>query len=75
MARGEVSQNSAHAYHCFDYLRHNIMCAADTTLEKLEVEVVDDANAITLAGKGAMHMCKKWEAITSWQTEQYSPMV
>lgn len=67
------SSHTAHAYHCFDYLRHNIMCAGDMTLENPNRQRIEGLKAPIWAG--TTHVCKHWGDITSWQAEHFSPMV
>jgi len=56
--------DDAHTNHCFDYWRHSIMCAGDMTLESPDK-----------AWQGTTHVCRDWQAITSWQARHFSPMV
>ncbi|KAL7937843.1 hypothetical protein V8C35DRAFT_293788 [Trichoderma chlorosporum] len=51
-----------HMNHCFEYLRQTIMCAGDTTLEK----VVVDENGVSqpdIDGWGTIHECKSWNML------------
>lgn len=50
-----------HADHCFDYLRQNIMCAADLTLEKARVD--PDGLRRATDGWGTIHHCKDWDKV------------
>ncbi|TLD34271.1 hypothetical protein PspLS_01041 [Pyricularia sp. CBS 133598] len=56
--------NKEHLNHCWDYLRQNIMCTADVTLEWHRWnEKVED-------GWGYEHQCKDWDALTKWVLER-----
>ncbi|KAI6571032.1 hypothetical protein MCOR06_011842 [Pyricularia oryzae] len=56
--------NKEHLNHCWDYLRQNIMCTADVTLEWHRWnEKVED-------GWGYEHQCKDWDALTRWVLER-----
>lgn len=61
--RGEVPEELSHIEHCFDYLRQNIMCAGDLTLEKARVDT--DGHRRTTDGWNTAHQCKDWEEIKS----------
>lgn len=49
-----------HMRHCFDYLRHALMCAADTNLE-----AVSEKTHVT-TGWGSKRMCRDYEAVKEW---------
>ncbi|TAQ91305.1 hypothetical protein B7494_g276 [Chlorociboria aeruginascens] len=52
-------RNDYHASHCFEYLRQQILCMADMTLEGSE-------SALDATGKGQAHMCRNREEAVSW---------
>lgn len=56
-----------HADHCFDYLRQNIMCAADLTLEKARVD--PDGHRRATDGWGTIHHCKDWDKVMETMVE------
>ncbi|KAF5017642.1 hypothetical protein F66182_10407 [Fusarium sp. NRRL 66182] len=56
--------NKEHLNHCWDYLRQNIMCAADVTLEWHRW------NEKVETGWGYEHQCKDWDALTDWVLER-----
>ncbi|RYO81445.1 hypothetical protein DL766_004724 [Monosporascus sp. MC13-8B] len=55
--------NMEHLNHCWDYLRQNIMCSADVTLEWHRY------NELVETGWGYEHQCKDWDAIIDWVYE------
>ena len=44
-----------HLFHCVDYLRQNILCQADTTLEWQS-----ESNSELIDGYGPPHQCRNW---------------
>ncbi|TLD23349.1 hypothetical protein PspLS_07016 [Pyricularia sp. CBS 133598] len=56
--------NREHLNHCWDYLRQNIMCAADVTLEWHRY------NELVETGWGYEHQCKDWDALQAWVFER-----
>jgi hypothetical protein len=66
------SSSTEHAYHCFDYLRHSFMCAGDMTLE---VVGTPPSGPGMPSWADAMHTCKNWQDVVSWQEQHYSPMI
>ena len=54
------SAQSAHLLHCFDYLRQGIMCAADSTLEAVDVD------GTSTDGWGSVHECRNFDALFEW---------
>jgi hypothetical protein len=48
---------SGHTDHCFDYIRHAILCAADITLEPAKVDGSIDI--------GESRVCKDWSFVRS----------
>ncbi|KAF3902728.1 hypothetical protein AA313_de0202613 [Arthrobotrys entomopaga] len=59
-ALGSEVHDVSHINHCLEYLRHSIMCAADTALEpwKEEEGGVD--------GWGTTHMCRDYDELFRW---------
>ncbi|KAL1647102.1 hypothetical protein SLS58_002873 [Diplodia intermedia] len=57
---------TAHAMHCFDYIRQSIMCCGDTALEGADPYTIargeDNLDTGTF-GIGSTHMCKDYGAI------------
>ena len=45
----------AHLFHCVDYLKQNILCEADTTLEWRS-----ESNPEHVDGYGIPHQCRDW---------------
>jgi len=52
-------QNDAHAAHCFEYLRNQILCMADMTLEGSE-------SLLDATGEGQAHMCRNRDEANAW---------
>lgn len=52
--------HNAHLLHCFDYLRQGIMCAADSTLELVDVD------GTSTDGWGSTHECRDFDALFEW---------
>lgn len=52
-----------HIIHCFDYLRQSIMCAADSTLERM------DPKTVTTDGWGTTHQCHDYDALFKWSED------
>lgn len=52
-----------HVKHCFEYLRQAIMCAADTNLEPVSVDL--DGNTVTEPWMGE-RVCRDWEGVRMW---------
>jgi len=48
-----------HAAHCFEYLRNQILCMADMTLEGSE-------SVLDASGMGQAHMCRNREEAVAW---------
>ncbi|MCJ1329549.1 hypothetical protein MMC10_006229 [Thelotrema lepadinum] len=57
-----------HLFHCVDYLRQNIMCKADTTLEWNTV-----ADSEHIDGYGIPHQCRNWQEVSGWMRENLPP--
>ncbi|CAJ2508452.1 Uu.00g134780.m01.CDS01 [Anthostomella pinea] len=53
----ELTVNQNHLQHCFDFLRQDILCAADMTLEPLPDGYVETD------GRGVEHVCKDWRVL------------
>lgn len=52
-------RNDYHASHCFEYLRNQILCMADMTLE-------GSVSAIDNTGKGQAHVCRDRSEAIEW---------
>jgi len=52
-------ENPYHATHCFEYLRTNILCSADMTLEGA-------TSASAAEGRGQAHVCRNREEAIEW---------
>ena len=52
--------NNAHLLHCFDYLRQGIMCAADSTLELVDVD------GTSTDGWGLTYERRDFDALFEW---------
>ncbi|RDL40111.1 Uncharacterized protein BP5553_00090 [Venustampulla echinocandica] len=52
-------RNDYHASHCFEYLRNQILCMADMTLE-------GSPSLLGATGQGQAHMCRDREEAISW---------
>ncbi|KAF4616187.1 hypothetical protein G7Y89_g15219 [Cudoniella acicularis] len=52
-------RNDYHAAHCFEYLRNQILCMADMTLEGSQ-------SVLDATGAGQAHMCRNREEAISW---------
>jgi len=52
-------RNDYHAAHCFEYLRTQILCMADMTLEGSQ-------SALGATGDGQAHMCRNRDEAISW---------
>ena len=62
-----------HATHCLNYLRQNILCAADLTLESTYVRTfADGSQHLGVSGDGAVHDCKNWVEVREILEENYS---
>ncbi|TVY87276.1 Oxidase [Lachnellula willkommii] len=56
-------RNDFHAAHCFEYLRNQILCMADMTLEGSE-------SLLDATGEGQAHMCRDREEANAWIEER-----
>ncbi|KAE9373175.1 hypothetical protein N431DRAFT_455966 [Stipitochalara longipes BDJ] len=54
---GKLTVNANHLQHCFDFLRQDILCAADMTLEPLGPGYME------MDGQGVVHECKDWRLL------------
>lgn len=57
------ARNDDHAAHCFEYLRNQILCMADMTLEGSQ-------SALDATGEGQAHMCRNREEAVQWIEER-----
>ncbi|KAI0975026.1 hypothetical protein F4678DRAFT_359939 [Xylaria arbuscula] len=53
----DLIENQDHLEHCFDFLRQDILCAADMTLEPLTEDYMETD------GQGIEHQCKDWRIL------------
>jgi hypothetical protein len=51
-----LETNKPRVQHCMDYLRHTVLCRADTTLQNLE-------NEIFITESSNTYVCKDWAAV------------
>ena len=56
-------RNDAHASHCFEYLRNQLMCMMDMTLEGSE-------SLLDATGMGQPHMCRNRDEAVAWIEER-----
>ena len=56
-----------HVRHCFDLLRQEIMCAADTNLEAVSKSTGG------VHGFGVQKMCRDYEAVREWAERWGAP--
>jgi len=56
-------RNDYHAAHCFEYLRNQILCMSDMTLEGSE-------SVLDATGNGQAHMCRNREEAIAWIEER-----
>lgn len=62
-----MSMESTHMQHCFDYIRQALICAADPTLEER------DDNIGGVRGWGTVHQCRNFEYLKEWtEAHRYS---
>lgn len=52
-------RNDDHAAHCFEYLRNQILCSADMTLE-------GSKSTLDSTGNGQAHMCRDRSEAIAW---------
>ncbi|TFK55502.1 hypothetical protein OE88DRAFT_1672200 [Heliocybe sulcata] len=57
----------AHIKHCLNYLRQNILCSPDLTLEPGDFEEKD----FSVEGEGSMHVCRDWSSVYPVMDEDY----
>lgn len=61
-----------HATHCLNYLRQNILCAGDLTLESTYIRTFPDGTGHPgVSGDGAIHDCKNWVEMREVLGENY----
>ncbi|KAI1177095.1 hypothetical protein F4777DRAFT_226451 [Nemania sp. FL0916] len=53
----------SHMRHCFDYLRQSLLCAADATLEPVDI----DLGGVT--GWSTPHTCRNYREVAEWAEE------
>jgi len=59
-AQNHEHSDPAHIRHCFDYLRHALMCAADTNLENIDWKYGG------ATGWGFERKCRNYNAVVVW---------
>jgi hypothetical protein len=59
----EGDRNDAHAAHCFEYVRNQILCMADMTLEGSQ-------SILGAKGDGQPHMCRNRDEAVAWIEER-----
>lgn len=68
---GELHSRSegpdAHVRHCLEYLRQSLMCLADTTPERTELNAAGQRGA---RGFGVQHVCRDYNQLVEWTTRQ-----
>lgn len=52
-------RNDAHANHCFEYLRNQLLCMGDMTLEGSQ-------SVLDATGNGQAHMCRNMDEAKEW---------
>lgn len=57
------ARNDMHASHCFEYLRNQILCMADMTLEGSE-------SVLDATGEGQAHVCRNRREAIEWIEER-----
>lgn len=57
------ARNDWHAAHCFEYLRLQIMCMADMTLE-------GSHSVLDPKGEGTAHVCRDKKEVWDWLEER-----
>lgn len=63
----EIVHMRGHAFHCFNLLRQNLLCGADTTLEYEGAGTMSDGEAekrTTIDGN--LHRCRDWTQAHRW---------
>jgi len=58
-----------HIEHCFDWIRQGIMCSADTTLERVDIEHESKERAKIQGTRGHTHTCSNWSEIGQWMNQ------
>ncbi|KAF9066915.1 hypothetical protein BDP27DRAFT_1296762 [Rhodocollybia butyracea] len=63
---------SDHTEHCLNFLRQAVLCASDTTLDALDVDVNGTLKGTD--GIGQTHICRNWETVFEFvHQNQLSP--
>lgn len=68
-----VDHDSQHALHCLSYLRQNVLCAADATLEPAFSARDHNTGKLTKAayGSGVTHRCRDWTAVRKYVEQNH----
>jgi hypothetical protein len=56
-------RNDKHANHCFEYLRNQLLCMGDMTLEGSQ-------SVLDATGKAQAHMCRNMDEAKAWIEER-----
>ncbi|OJD32548.1 uncharacterized protein BKCO1_37000176 [Diplodia corticola] len=75
-AHSSHAEDTAHAMHCFDYIRQSIMCCGDTALEGADPYIIAegrDTLRYGTFGVGSTHMCKDYGAIYAYARTRANP--
>ncbi|KAF1837659.1 hypothetical protein BDW02DRAFT_490899 [Decorospora gaudefroyi] len=69
--QSEPHAHAGHINHCFDYIRQALMCAADTNLEEVSFEEVDNGRGgkdqvLGAQGWGARRVCRPFWGVWGW---------
>lgn len=59
---------AGHEYHCIDYIRQSIMCAADTTLDFAAPDT-ETGERRGFSGANSTHVCRDWDFFVDWAVE------
>ncbi|EGX95202.1 hypothetical protein CCM_03474 [Cordyceps militaris CM01] len=71
----EPLYSSGHAYHCLNYLRQGVLCAADTTLEYGHPVWNKEKTSMEydFAGNGVVHQCRNWNTVKEFLVNHRTP--
>lgn len=60
----------SHTQHCFHFIRQGILCAADTTLDPLNVDGLGpDGSGVGTNGVDVTHVCRDWTQVYNFVRE------
>lgn len=66
------SRTLEHAFHCVDYLRQNIMCNGDTTVDREAQDVDQNGHSGHINGYGVPRQCRNWVRSISRRYVEFS---